>query len=135
MLCLPCAISPRPRSSVRKENQTKDIRKDYSVSSRMKHAQTKPIDYYSPLSFPHPSPAPSQLRLIVALRPFQPLFSYIRMGAFCWFFKKQYIQPLKRRSLPVHEHETINVPGRLDTLLTGPSRIQEGRYKSRKGWP
>ena len=35
----------------------------------------------------------------------------------------------------MHEHETINAPGRQDTLLTGPSRIHEGRYKSRKGWP
>ena len=28
----------------------------------------------------------------------------------------------------------INAPGGQDTLLTGPSRIQKGRYKSRKGW-
>ena len=35
----------------------------------------------------------------------------------------------------MHEYEKINAPGGQDTLLTGPSRIQKGRYKSRKGWP
>ena len=52
LLCLPCATSPWPRSCVRKENQTKDIRKEYSASTRMEHVQTKSIDYYSPLSPP-----------------------------------------------------------------------------------
>ena len=40
-----------------------------------------------------------------------------------------------QRSLPVHEHETINAPGRQDVLLTGPTPTQKGRYKRGKGWP
>ena len=48
---------PVARSSVRKENQTKDLRKEYNVSTRIEHVQTKSIDYYSPLS-PHRFPCP-----------------------------------------------------------------------------
>ena len=40
-----------------------------------------------------------------------------------------------RRSLSAHEHETMNAPYRQDTILTGYSPIQQGRYKSRKGLP
>ena len=40
-----------------------------------------------------------------------------------------------RRLLPVREHDTINAPGWQYTLLTGSSPIQQGRYKSGKGWP
>ena len=111
----------------------------------MEHVQTKLIDCYSPLSPPHPPTRPSQLCLIVALRPY-PLStpSSCALSVFCGFFRKQYIQPSKcywcepiasRRSLPVHEYENINATGGQDTLLTCPSRIQKGRYKSRKGWP
>ena len=39
------------------------------------------------------------------------------------------------RSLSAHEHETMNAPCRKITILTGPSPIQQGRYKSRKGLP
>ena len=42
---------------------------------------------------------------------------------------------VSRRSLSAHEHETMNAPCRQDTILTGSSPIQQGRYKSRKGLP
>ena len=114
------------------------------MSSRMEQVQTKSIDYYSPLCPPILPATPSQLCLIVALLPYQShLFTHY-VSVFCWFLRKQYIQPSKchwyepigsRRSLPVHEYEKINAPGGQDTLLTAPSRIQKGRYRSGKGWP
>ena len=39
-----------------------------------------------------------------------------------------------QRLLPVHGHKTINASDRKNTLLTGPSSTQKGRYKHRKGW-
>ena len=112
------------------------------MSTRVEHAQTKLINYYSPALLSQP-PASSHLRLIVALRPSQPPFSYA-LSVFCWFFKKQYLQPSKchwyepvafQQSLPLHEHETINAPDRKDVLLTGQLPMQKGRCKRGKGWP
>ena len=110
------------------------------MSTRMEHVQTKSIDYYSPLCPPIlPPPLPTPFDCCIA--PLSTPSSYA-LSVFCWFFKKQYIQPSKchwyepmasRRSLPMHKHETINAPGQQDVLLTGSLTTQKGRHRSGKG--
>ena len=92
-------------------------RKKYNASTKMEYVQTKLMNCYSPV--PPSIPVSSNLRLIVAFCPAQPPSS-CALSAFCWFFVKQYLQPLKchwykpmvsRQLLPVRKHDTISDPG------------------------
>ena len=117
-LRLPCPISPRSHFFARKENQTKDIRKEHIVSTTMEHVQTKLIDYYLSFLSPCSSSRPFLTPFDCCIAPISNPILLVSIKRFRYFFQKQYLQPSKshwyepmssRRSFPV-------APGRQDML-------------------